>query len=167
MVLLSLGSRNELERAVSVLTPSLRRFGAQLVVARADDDATAPGLNQDMPVSFIRAPKGTDRAALCDMAMAAATGDIVALREDTSVRDSEWMESFSGSVRSSGPVEAVVSDHDLVAIGRQSDSLTVAEPTPRPEAGISIEPSPAHKTRISVPLAERRSENRRVVARDA
>lgn len=167
VVLLSMGSRNDLERAVTVLTPSLRRFGAQLVVARAEDDVTAPSMNQDLSVSFIRAPKGANRAELCDLGMAAATGDIVALREDTSVRDSEWMESFSGTVRISGPMDAVVVDHNVVSSSRTSDVQGPPSDQVLPEVAVASEQIPASKGRISIPLSDRRSESRRVVARDA
>ena len=114
VVVLSQGSRSDLARAVDVMAPSILRFGAQLVVARAEDGMSSAALLQDHPkAAIVRAPVGASRAQLCDVAMAAATGDIVALRDDHAVRDGKWLDSFSGSVRTrDSRAEISVSDFD-------------------------------------------------------
>lgn len=147
VVLLSLGSRTELERAVSVLSPSIRRFGAQLVVARAEDGAAPPSARENLTFSYVQAPQGASRADLCELGMAAATGDIVALRDDASVRDSEWMEAFSATV---GRGETLVADHDRFPTPVRSDAVD----------------APARPLFVS-PAAEQRADPRKVVGRDA
>jgi hypothetical protein len=104
VVLLSSGSVSELERAIGVLLPTVRRFGAEVVVARASAHATTSLLHEHPEVHVVHAPLGSTRTELCDAAMAVANGDIVALREDVAVRDAEWLYSFGASLKVTAPV---------------------------------------------------------------
>lgn len=114
----------DLERAIDVMTPSIRRYNAQLVVAQTEDGTTSATILRDHPkASIVRAPKGASRAQLCDVGMAAATGDIVALRDDSAVRDAGWLDSFSHSLmRVEVPQEIAVRDYsDFSAYSRQEN----------------------------------------------
>lgn len=162
VVLLSLGSRADLDRAIDALTPGLRRYAAQLVIARADDgQATLSGLNDQPACTIVRAPVGSGRTELCDLGMAAATGDIVALREDSSVRDWSWMESFSTSVRPIAPSETLVADWERPTLGAAVDLVGNTEADrakgERPTDG---------KTVLSIPSIDRRTELRRAASMD-
>lgn len=146
VVLLSLGNRNDLERAVSVLTPSLQRFGAQLVVAREDDEVPMTALSREnLAVSFVRAPKGSNRAQLCDLGMSVATGDIVALRDDVAVSDSEWMECFSSSVRISAtdPAKSARHEHSRPELEQHHDSIVPLQLASDVAPGRSLRPAPS------------------------
>jgi hypothetical protein len=103
VVLLSSGSVGELERAIGVLLPTVRRFGAEVVVARASAHATTSLMHEHPEVRIVHAPLGSTRTELCDAAMTIANGDILALREDVAVRDAEWLHSFRASLKVAAP----------------------------------------------------------------
>ena len=111
VVLISLGSRAELERAVRVIADSVRQCAAQLVVVRRTPEPTLEFVLSDFGrVDLIRAADGCSRAELCELGMSAAYGDVVFLREDTALRDTKWLEAFQSTFRagSDRPLERLV-----------------------------------------------------------
>jgi hypothetical protein len=170
IVVLSVGSSADLEHAIEVMTPSIRRYGAQLIVAREDDGAAEPSLLREHPMaSLVRAPKGATRAQLCDVGMAAATGDIVALRDDCAVRDVRWIESLAGAVRPvDSAVEVTVADYsDFSMVGDKQDALAPSiEAAKRHSTLSAILSTSESAARLSVPLADRRADPKRTVARE-
>ena len=130
VVLLSTGSLQELETAVSVLANRLYRFGAQLVVVRADGDLSELEALVEYPfVTFVSAPAGASRPQLCDLGMTRASGDIVALRETRSVRDGSWLDSFSTAV-TAGETSSDRLVADWAKVGYAETSRADAAPAP-------------------------------------
>lgn len=169
IVVLSVGSRADLEHAIEVMTPSIRRFGAQLVVARAEDGNTSPAfLLPDHPkAAVVRAPKGATRAQLCDVGMAAATGDIVALRDDSAVRDVTWLESYAHAVRAvEPPIETLVANHSDFSAHEPLQVQASVDAVRRHSTLTAIMSSEQEPARLSVPLTDRRADPKRVVARE-
>lgn len=164
VVVLSTGSRSDLERAIQVITPSVRRYGAQLIVARADDGLpSAPVLREHPKAAFVRVPKGASRSQLCDAGMAAATGDIVALRDDSAVSGADWLDSFSDTVQvSESGSEILIANHDNVASGngRPADQIGSTLDGRRPSERLE---SPESGSRRAA-TGDRRSDAKRAVA---
>ena len=101
VVLLSRGEENALERAVTLLRDAVGAMNAELLIVR-DDESLLPSDRERMTrlahnarclVAF--APSGGSRHALADAAMALATGDIIALRDDVAVTDADWLRPFA------------------------------------------------------------------------
>jgi len=170
IVVLSVGSRADLEHAIEVMTPSIRRFGAQLVVARAEDGTSLPAFLRDHPkAAMVRAPKGATRAQLCDAGMAVATGDIVALRDDSAVRDVTWLESYAHAVQSvESPIEATVADYSNFSSEEKQHVHASIDAVRRHSTMAAILSSELQESapRLSVPLTDRRSDAKKVVARE-
>jgi hypothetical protein len=174
-VVLSLGSQSDLERAVELMAKSIRWYGAQLVVARAEDGTASADLLRDHPnASIVRAPKGSSRAQLCDAAMAAATGDIVALRDDSAVRDGNWLDSFSGPIQvsQSPPADVVVADYTDFTSHLQTTERKNRAPTEQDWRALSAatvppkDSSESGSPRLAIPLADLRPDHKRAVARE-
>ncbi|MBV6521960.1 MAG: hypothetical protein MNPFHGCM_02104 [Gemmatimonadaceae bacterium] len=169
IVVLSTGSHADLKRAIDIMAPSIRRFDAQLIVAREDDGTSVSSLVVDCPKSsLVRAPRGATRAQLCDVGMAAATGDIVALRDDRAVQDCRWLESFAPAVRRSVPeLEKTVADFSNLAEGNGNDRAMIDAVRRHFAASSRVHSGVDAPPRISVPLSDRRADSKRAVARDA
>jgi hypothetical protein len=99
IVVLSTGSESDLERAMAYVGGVTRRLGAELIVVRAEEDRQARDRiaviaeSRRFLVRFTES--GTARAGLADAGMRAATGDIVAVREDVSCLDGDWLRPFA------------------------------------------------------------------------
>src|ERR1051325_3746628 len=76
VVLLSIGSRGDLERAANVLIPVVRAVRGQLVIVR---DEAPPALLQSYVdsgvINFLRVPRGTERDGMAQAAMSLVRGD--------------------------------------------------------------------------------------------
>ena len=92
VILVSQGTRHDLERAVGLIASSIRTVQGQLIIVRRNPEPTLDSSLVDAGrVEIIRA---TDDCARCDMlgmAMRAAEGDIVAVKDDLAVNDAEWL----------------------------------------------------------------------------
>lgn len=119
VILLSEGSRDDLDRALASIEPRCAMLGAEVIVVRqqiADDmielNSTHPG------VIFLDAPKGTTSAVMRETGIDRASGDILALRMDGAVGDGRWLQAFDGTVKadvshsreSARPIAAVADD---------------------------------------------------------
>jgi hypothetical protein len=147
VVLLSSGSVGELERAIGVLLPTVRRFGAEVVVARASAHATTSLMHEHPEVRIVHAPLGSTRTELCDAAMTIANGDIVALREDVAVRDAEWLHSFRASLKvavqaSDTPEEwpSIFADGEVAESKSKSAAARLLAPEIAPDGARSSRP---------------------------
>jgi len=117
VVLLSTGSRGDLERAIGVLAPVIRAVRGQVVVVREE---LLPALLQSHVdagyVTYLRVPRGTERDGMAEAAMSVVKGDIVAIREDLSVRDAEWLAPYRQALHlddvlaDRGPTPRMLSD---------------------------------------------------------
>jgi len=108
IVVLSSGRESDLERALAYLSGATRRIAAELIVVRAEDDApTRERLavmadSWDCVVRF--AESEAARAALIDVGMRAATGDIVTVREDSHCLEGDWLRPFAERIGAEIPV---------------------------------------------------------------
>ena len=98
IVLLSTGDRHLLEASLATLSPRCRALGAEVVIVAAEPLSARDALSVHPEARFIRAPRGSSQAQLRDLGMAAASGDIVSLREDVAVGDGRWIDAFLRAV---------------------------------------------------------------------
>jgi glycosyltransferase involved in cell wall biosynthesis len=96
VVIASIGARSWLAASLSALIPQCLRRGTELIVARADTPAAMTQLSAAYPyVRFIAAPPRTDTSELRRLGLAASSGDVVALLDDTDERtlpDEQWLD---------------------------------------------------------------------------
>ncbi len=98
IVLLSTGTEDVLERALLAISDAAFEMSAEVLVIR-DDAAPAADRVKRMAamhgVEVVFAPANSDRAAMSDLAMVRAHGDIVAVRSDAAVNGDEWLTRFA------------------------------------------------------------------------
>jgi hypothetical protein len=166
VVLLSSGSVSELERALGVLLPTVRRFGAEVVVARASAHATTSLSHEHPDVRIVHAPLGSTRTELCDAAMAVANGDIVALREDVAVRDADWLHSFRASLKVTAPANDA--EHEWMSLFDDVEMVDPrAETKSKSQSARLLAPEIAPDGRASRPLrASDRPSGERIIAKE-
>lgn len=93
VIIVSQGSRHELDRAVRTVAQSVQALKAQLIVVRRNAEAIPDySLSEAGRVDVIRAPEDCTRNDMLAMAMGAALGDIIAVREDRNVHDHAWLD---------------------------------------------------------------------------
>lgn len=101
IVIASIGARSWLAASLSALIPQCLRRGTELIVARADTPAAMSQLSAAYPyVRFIAAPPRTETSELRRIGLAASSGDVVALLDDTDERtlpDERWLERLKWS----------------------------------------------------------------------
>jgi hypothetical protein len=166
VVLLSSGSANELERAINVLMPTVRRFGAEVVVARACATASTTLLHEHPEVRLVHLPLGSTRTELCDAAMTLVRGDIVALREDVAVRDDAWLHSFRASLRVPMPTAEVVDDWTSVfADDANGTDIRAAKPSSTRLLAPEIPPEPSRSTR-PMRTSDRSTTGERIISKE-
>jgi hypothetical protein len=112
IIIVSLGTRQELERAVRLLAPTAQSLDADVIVVRRNAEATLDfALSEIVSVEVVRAADDSSRADMLVLAMRAAKGDIVAVRDDTSVKDAKWLAAYHRPVESPrGPVQPPSAD---------------------------------------------------------
>jgi hypothetical protein len=136
IVLLSTGSRGDLERAANVLIPIVRAVRGQLVIVR---DEAPPALLQTYVdsgvINFLRMPRGTERDGMAQAAMSLVRGDIVAIREDANVRDVEWLTPYRHALH----LDDIVADRPSHAINQGDATGLAAEPRGVPETPTLLE----------------------------
>ena len=95
IILVSLESRGELERAVRVIAPSLRDLHAQLVIVRRNAE---PALHLSLasfgPVQILSSAHDATRVEMLAIAMRAAEGEVIVVRDDTAVQDADWLAGY-------------------------------------------------------------------------
>lgn len=117
VVIVSSGSA-ECARAANVLKTASRELSAQLIVVSRAGDAGLASTVAMMGAEFVLAPMGSTRAEMCDLGMCRANGAIVAVRDDVTVGDGRWLETYRAVLPRreivTMPTESVVMD-SLVA----------------------------------------------------
>jgi hypothetical protein len=91
VVLIWRGERESLERCLTSLLPPCARVGAEVVVVRAAaalGDATSVAATG---ARFVHAPHDASVRQLRGLGMAEATGDIVALADERSALNGDWI----------------------------------------------------------------------------
>jgi hypothetical protein len=92
VILVSEGTRLDLERAVRLIAPSIQAVQAQLVIVRRNAESTLDFSLADVGrVEVLRATDDCPRSDMLAMGMRAAQGDIVAVKDDLAVRDADWL----------------------------------------------------------------------------
>jgi hypothetical protein len=99
IVVLSSGQEADLQRALAYLSGATRRMSVELIAVRAEDDERARDRlaamagSWDCVLRFVEAEAA--RAALVDVGMRVAAGDIVTVREDAQCVDGDWLRPFA------------------------------------------------------------------------
>jgi hypothetical protein len=127
-VIVSSGSATEPQRAAQVLRTASRDFSAQFIVVSQNGD---PGLASTVEMAgaeFVLAPTGSTRAEMCDLGMCRANGAIVAVRDDVSVGDGRWIETYQSVLTRREtvtlPSESLVMDSMVATAAIRADGVT-------------------------------------------
>ena len=141
VVIVSSGSAIESQRAAQVLKTASSDFSAQFILVSQNGD---PGLASTVELTgaeFVLAPKGSTRAEMCDLGMCRANGAIVAVRDDATVGDGRWLETYRAVLPRretvSTPAESVVMDTLVAGAATRADApapFATIEKTARPAA---------------------------------
>jgi hypothetical protein len=132
VVVVSTGSSRTTQRATQTLKAAANDLAAQfIVVARNHDPGFASAVERN-GAEFVAAPPGCSRAEMCDLGMRRVVGTIVAVRDDVSVGDAEWLDAYrrvlpKREVPSSAPIESVVMDTLIASRASLADSPAVLE----------------------------------------
>jgi hypothetical protein len=111
VVLASTRSRAQLDACLASLIPQCRTAGVSLVVVRADTQDAVERLRSDAPgVRIVAAPPSATARELRTLGMLEAAGDIVALTDDSSVRDAAWVDPLRRARRILGPESLSAAD---------------------------------------------------------
>ena len=130
VILLSSGSIDQLERAVTAVSDAIFALNAQLVIVREESQDGRPEAALRIAnlhrCQLAFAEQGSDRAALAARGLELVTGDIVTLRYDDHVGQGDWLDAFARGTpgtRQSAPMDerivaSAVSDERGVAAAR-------------------------------------------------
>jgi hypothetical protein len=141
VVVVSTGSARTTERATQVLQTASRDIDAQfIVVARSHDSHFAAAVQRN-GAEFVVAPSGCSRAEMCDLGMGRAYGNIVAVRDDISVGDAQWLDAYRGVLpkREVSPMETVVMETMVASRVIRADAAPEAKAVESGVSGPSIE----------------------------
>ena len=136
VVVVSSGSALVAQQAATALQTASRDFGAQLIVVARDADAAFATSVEQSGAELVLAPAGCSRAEMCDLGMKRVQGSIVAVRDDVSVGDAQWLSAYRALLpRREAPaqVEAVVMNTAVarrVALADAPASFAVLDTTP-------------------------------------
>jgi hypothetical protein len=113
VIVLSLGDRTDLERALGSIASRCRKMEAEIIVIRGGQDAgEQETLSAAYPsVRFLLSAAGASTADMRALGMACACGDIISLKTDAAVGDGNWLEAFDatvGQVEEGAPFESEV-----------------------------------------------------------
>lgn len=161
VILISTGSREELEGVLAAVCGRCRRMEAEVIVVRAvGTDGVAP-LREAYPnVTFVEAPADCSDRALRDLGMGVARGDIVALRSAAVVGDGAWLSAFHATV---GTIDDELPTEVEVALSVAVEESAVAGDRRRGRSG----PLPAYASPTAVALpatGKRRQDSARASA---
>jgi hypothetical protein len=99
VILLSVGDRAKLERALSTIAGRCRRLEAEIIVVRKGSADDLHVLSATYPrVIFLDAPDSSTTVGMRELGMEYAVGDIIALRNDDAVGDGGWLSVFDAMV---------------------------------------------------------------------
>ena len=142
VVVVSTGSARTTERATQVLQTAARDIDAQfIVVARSHDSHFAAAVQRN-GAEFVVAPSGCSRAEMCDLGMGRAYGNIVAVRDDISVGDAQWLDAYRRVLpkrEASAPLETVVMETMVASRVIRADEAAELETVASGGSGPSIE----------------------------
>lgn len=94
VVVVSSGSVADGKDAAYALKCASRDYRAQLIFVSKDVDPGFVDAVERNGGEFIAAPAGSSRAEMCDLGMSHADGLIVAVRDDVSVGNAQWMDAY-------------------------------------------------------------------------
>ena len=94
VVVVSSGSPIVAQKAAQALKSASRGIVAQFIVVSQEEDPALASTVERAGAEFVRAPKGSSRALMCDLGMSQATGVIVAVRDDDAVGDAAWLNTY-------------------------------------------------------------------------
>lgn len=94
VVVVSSGSASVAQRATLALRSASRDFEAQFILVSQNADPGLAASVERFGAEFVSAPPGSTRAEMCDLGMHRASGCIIAVRDDISVGDAGWMDSY-------------------------------------------------------------------------
>lgn len=93
VVLLARGSDGDLRRALDVVESRRAESDFQVLVVQEGLEAEdARWIAGELEVELLRVPLGTQRSAMCDMAMARATRPMILIRDVFAVHDASWLD---------------------------------------------------------------------------
>lgn len=144
VVVVSTGSARTTERATQVLQTASRDIDAQfIVVARSHDSHFAAAVQRN-GAEFVVAPSGCSRAEMCDLGMGRAYGNIVAVRDDISVGDAQWLDAYrrvlpKREASPIAPIETVVMETMVASRVIRADGAAEAKSVESGVSGPSIE----------------------------
>ena len=123
VVIVSSGSATESQRAAQVLKTASRDFSAQFILVSQNGDPGLASTVEMIGAEFVLAPMGSTRAEMCDLGMCRANGAIVAVRDDVTVGDGRWLDTYRAVLPRTVtiPAEAVVMDTLVAATGALAD----------------------------------------------
>jgi len=94
VVVVSSGSAVLAQRATQALRSASSDFEAQFILVSQDQDPALVSCVERTGAEFVSAPPGCTRAEMCDLGMNRAFGSIVAVRDDISVGDAHWLDTY-------------------------------------------------------------------------
>jgi hypothetical protein len=125
-VIVSSGSVTESKRAAQVLKTASHDLSAQFIVVSQNGDPGLASTVEMFGAEFVLAPMGSTRAEMCDLGMCHANGAIVAVRDDVTVGDGRWLETYRAVLPRREtvtlPAESVVLDTLVAVAGVRADS---------------------------------------------
>ena len=128
VVIVSSGSASESQRAAQILRKASLDFSAQFIVVSQNGDPSVASTVEMTGAEFVLAPAGSTRAEMCDLGMCRANGAIVAVRDDVTVGDGRWLDTYRSvlprSERATFAAEAVVMDTLVAGAGARADGPT-------------------------------------------
>lgn len=145
VVVVSSGPAVVAQRAAQALKAASRDFATQLIVVALNEDPNFPSTLEKSGVEFVAAPPGSSRAEMCDLGMSCATGSIVAVRDDITVGDAQWLNAYRGVLPTradtvpSPHIESVVMDTLVARRVAMSDSAPSSSTTETKERSAAIE----------------------------
>ena len=134
------------QRSLDRVAARCHRMLAEVIVVRTGDENVPPALQRAHPeVRFCFAPQGTSEAQLRSIAILEASGDIVALRRTTDVRDAMWLDAHYVAATGMQPDNFDEADLDLTEESIVAAEINVdgAPTSERRASRHSIETSPA------------------------
>lgn len=114
VVVVSSGSASLEQRATLALRSAVRDFEAQLIVVSQSADPGLAASVERFGAEFVSAPPGSTRAEMCDLGMHRASGGIIALRDDISVGDAGWLDSYRSVLPTRPAVSTVAASKESV-----------------------------------------------------
>lgn len=94
VVVVSTGSALTTQRATQVVVSASSGLPAQCIVVSSNHDPALASAVERSGAEFVAAPKGCSRSEMCDLGMSRVIGTIVAVRDDVSVGDAQWLDAY-------------------------------------------------------------------------